>query len=163
MKRVQENSSDISGSNQRSPPPGVTKSEYIQLLRMICADFPIDVLNGILTVLGVQNQEIVDFREFCGGVCACLQYEEFFEQVEWLYKTGASKDASTMDRKLLVKIIEEIKSNSNPNIQVPSDSVIKQTLKEADVGNGKIEFRDFVKAMFRLCIPEELVCATITR
>lgn len=43
---------------------GLLGSEYLKLIRMICIDFPEDVVELILDTLGKKESDVVSFEEF---------------------------------------------------------------------------------------------------
>eukprot|EP00471_Norrisiella_sphaerica_P000555 CAMPEP_0184480312 /NCGR_PEP_ID=MMETSP0113_2-20130426/1801_1 /TAXON_ID=91329 /ORGANISM="Norrisiella sphaerica, Strain BC52" /LENGTH=315 /DNA_ID=CAMNT_0026858701 /DNA_START=190 /DNA_END=1138 /DNA_ORIENTATION=+ len=141
--------------------PGITKQYFVKLLKMLCDDFPLDVIDGIFQVLRKTNDDPIDFREFCGGVYACLVYEEFFEQVEWVFKCADTENNGTISGQTLMQVIEEVKRKQNPLVQVPSDAQLRNCLREADIDPAKADqkqlcFQEFAMAMFRVCIPPPL-------
>ena len=55
--------------------PGLTGKQFNKLLKSLCVDFPVDVVQGIMMLLGKGSSDIVDFPAFYAGVNACLLYE----------------------------------------------------------------------------------------
>mmetsp|Transcript_1968 Transcript_1968/g.2779 ORF Transcript_1968/g.2779 Transcript_1968/m.2779 type:complete len:275 (-) Transcript_1968:432-1256(-) len=139
--------------------PGVTQSQFKKLVEMLCDDFPLDVIDGIFQIMGKRKDDPIDFREFCGGVLACLIYEEFFEQVEWLFKCADTSGSGTISGATLMQVIDAVKRKPNSAVQIPSDGELRKCLREVGVDQGRpsekqLCFQEFVLAMFKICIPQ---------
>mmetsp|Transcript_489 Transcript_489/g.813 ORF Transcript_489/g.813 Transcript_489/m.813 type:complete len:295 (+) Transcript_489:77-961(+) len=148
-------------SSQNVQVPGVTKEAYIQLLKLLCDDFPLDVINGIMTILNKTDDDVIDFRDFCGGVFACFVYEEFFEQIEWLFKATDPTGQGTVSGDALMQIIETMRRQANPSVTIPPDKDLRRCLRMAGIvdldpshpNDAKLGFKQFALALFRVCIP----------
>jgi hypothetical protein len=60
---------------------GLTGAEYLGLLKLLCDDFPAQIVASLVQVLDRRATGLVSFAEFAAGVNACLLYEEFLEHV----------------------------------------------------------------------------------
>mmetsp|Transcript_22901 Transcript_22901/g.55596 ORF Transcript_22901/g.55596 Transcript_22901/m.55596 type:complete len:274 (+) Transcript_22901:115-936(+) len=148
----------IGASSKSSSHTGLTRASFIQLLKMICQDFPLDVIDGILRILRKGPNDLIDFKDFCGGVFACLMYEEFFEQVEWLFKCADSESKGAITGETLVQVIEAVKRQPAQSVSIPSDVELRKYLRAAGVDSSRaseksLSYQDFVLAIFRVCIP----------
>jgi hypothetical protein len=54
---------------------GVSGSELKKLIKMVCIDFPSDLLRSILKVLNTDEKSIISFNEFACAINTCLLYE----------------------------------------------------------------------------------------
>lgn len=57
---------------------GVTGAELLRLLRLVCADCPIDVSRSLMLLLDRTESEHVSFDEFAAAVRAGIYYDDFF-------------------------------------------------------------------------------------
>jgi Ca2+-binding EF-hand superfamily protein len=53
---------------------------------MLCIDYPGDILSGILKILDKREEETVEFDEFLCGIRTILLYDNYFEELEQLFK-----------------------------------------------------------------------------
>jgi Ca2+-binding EF-hand superfamily protein len=53
---------------------------------MLCIEFPSAVTQGILGILDKRDEENVDFDEFLQSVKTILLYDNFFEELETLFR-----------------------------------------------------------------------------
>lgn len=67
--------------------PIVRVADFGHLVRLLCADLPVDVGLGVLAALGptARGQDVLTFGQFHAGIEACLMYEFFFEACELLH------------------------------------------------------------------------------
>lgn len=135
---------------------GLTGVEYTKLLRLLCVDFPLEVIDTLFNVLGKGSNDAIDFRTFCSGVNACMIYEEFFEEVEWLFK-GLADSNGTVDFGSFMEVIAQIKQttqeeNKQDQITYPNEKQIIASLAlhgvKIDTDN-RIAFKQFIAAIFQ--------------
>jgi len=53
----------------------VTGSQFSQLIRTICFDFPQELLASVMQILEIRDDSVVDFAAFSRGIRASLLYE----------------------------------------------------------------------------------------
>ena len=53
---------------------------------MLCIDYPSDILHGVLKILDKREEENVEFDEFLCGIKAILLIDNYFEEMEQLFK-----------------------------------------------------------------------------
>jgi Ca2+-binding EF-hand superfamily protein len=53
---------------------------------MLCIDYPGEILAGILKLLDKKKEENVEFDEFLCGIRTILLYDNYFEELEQLFK-----------------------------------------------------------------------------
>jgi Ca2+-binding EF-hand superfamily protein len=53
---------------------------------MLCIDYPGEILHGILRLLDKREDENVEFDEFLAGVRTILLFDNYFEEMEQLFK-----------------------------------------------------------------------------
>ena len=53
---------------------------------MLCIEFPAQVTQGIISILEKRDEENVDFDEFLQSIKTILLYDNFFEELETLFR-----------------------------------------------------------------------------
>ena len=54
---------------------GIKGFDFIKIARMLCIDYPAEILKGILALLEKREEENVDFDEFLCGIRTILMYD----------------------------------------------------------------------------------------
>jgi len=65
---------------------GIKGFDFIKLAKMLCVEYPQEILRGILSQLDKREEENVDFDEFLCGVRTILMYDSYFEEMETVFK-----------------------------------------------------------------------------
>ena len=65
---------------------GVKGIDFIKLAQMLCIDYPADILHGILRLLDKREEEHVEFDEFLCGIKTILLFDNYFEEMEQLFR-----------------------------------------------------------------------------
>jgi Ca2+-binding EF-hand superfamily protein len=53
---------------------------------MLCIDYPGEILHGMLKLLDKKEDENVEFDEFLTGVRTILLFDNYFEEMEQMFK-----------------------------------------------------------------------------
>lgn len=65
---------------------GVKGLDFIKIAQMLCIDYPGEVLTGVLRLIDKREDENVEFDEFLCGVKTILMFDNYFEEMEQLFK-----------------------------------------------------------------------------
>ena len=65
---------------------GIKGNDFIKLCQMLCIYYPSEILQGILKMLDKKEEENVDFDEFLNGVRIVMLYDNYFDEMEGLFK-----------------------------------------------------------------------------
>lgn len=65
---------------------GIKGHDFIKLVQMLCIYYPAEILQGILRMLDKKEEENVDFDEFLNGVRTVMMFDNYFEEMEGLFK-----------------------------------------------------------------------------
>lgn len=65
---------------------GIKGFDFIKIAKMLCLEYPPEILKGILSLLDKREEENVDFDEFLCGIRTIFMYSSFFEEMETLFK-----------------------------------------------------------------------------
>ena len=71
---------------------GIKGFDFFKLVKMLTVDYPAEVVNGILSQLYKREEENVEFEEFLQGVKTVLLYDNYFEEMEGLFKHMDTKN-----------------------------------------------------------------------
>jgi len=69
---------------------------------MLCIDFPAEVTTGIIALLDKRDEENVDFDEFLNAIRTILMFENFFDELDSLFKHLDSLKTGKIKMKELV-------------------------------------------------------------
>ena len=76
---------------------------------MLCIDYPPIILQGILKMLDKKEEENVDFDEFLNGVKTVMLYDNYFEEMESLFKYLDTKKAGKVSKDDLITSVEKLR------------------------------------------------------
>ena len=65
---------------------GIKGFDFIKIVKMLCLDYPPEILKGMLSLLDKREEENVDFDEFLCGIRTIFMYGSFFEEMETMFK-----------------------------------------------------------------------------
>ena len=65
---------------------GIKGNDLNKLTQMLCMDYPSDVLNGLLKLFAKKEEENVDFDEFLSAIKTIMLYDNYFEEMEGLFR-----------------------------------------------------------------------------
>ena len=81
---------------------GVTGAEVLRLLRLLCADGPIDVSRSLLLLLDRTEGEPMSFDHFAAAVRGALYYEDFFRRTSAFFAVCDPSGSGAVPRSMLV-------------------------------------------------------------
>ena len=132
------------GNNQ-----GITGLEYVKLLKMICLDFPTEIVDEVLAVLGKRDTDLVPFEEFVAGINAILLYEDFFAEAETVFTYLDSERTGSVDAAKLFNLIGKL--NENKRIAMPSKEELKLSFEKLNIDEKPtVTFGEFCLSLFKL-------------
>lgn len=65
---------------------GIKGFDFLKLIKMLCLEYPPEILRGMQSLLDKRGEENVDFDEFLCGIRTIFMYSSFFEEMEQLFK-----------------------------------------------------------------------------
>jgi len=78
---------------------------------MLCIDFPAEVTTGMVALLDKRDEENVDFDEFLNAVRTILMFENFFDELDLLFKHLDSLKTGKIKMKELVDACNKLTSS----------------------------------------------------
>lgn len=102
---------------------------------MLCIDYPAEILQGILKLLDKKEEENVEFDEFLNAIKTIMLYDNYFEEMEVLFKyLDKSENKGKISKNDLVdavgKLRKSIEKTNNEDgkpkcdLRVPSEDDI---------------------------------------
>ena len=128
---------------------------------MLCIDYPAEILSGMLKLLDKKEEENVEFDEFLNAIKTIMLYDNYFEEMEVLFKYLDSKNkAGKISKNDLVESVGKLrksiqKTNSEDgkpkcDLRVPSeddiDSVYQTMIVEEE---GMLNYDEYVILLFK--------------
>jgi Ca2+-binding EF-hand superfamily protein len=78
---------------------------------MLTVDYPAEVVNGILSQLYKREEENVEFEEFLNGVKTVLLYDNYFEEMEGLFRHLDKKNLGMVHKDNLIEAIRKLRTD----------------------------------------------------
>lgn len=128
---------------------GITGVDYMKILKMICLDFPSEIVDEVLTILGKRDTDIVSFEDFSAGINAILMYEEFFSEAEELFVYLDFNKSGKVEMDKLFNAFRKI--GDNKTIPMPSLDELKLALDRANLEEREsLTFGEFCFSLFKI-------------
>ena len=127
---------------------------------MLCTDHPAEILTGMLKLLDKKEEENVEFDEFLNAIKTIMLYDNYFEEMEVLFKYLDTKKVGKISKNDLVeavgKLRKSIQKTNNEDgkpkcdLRVPSeddiDSVYQAMIVEEE---GMLSQDEYVILLFK--------------
>jgi len=79
---------------------------------MLCIDYPAEILSGMLKLLDKKEEENVEFDEFLNAIKTIMLYDNYFEEMEVLFKYLDSKNkAGKISKNDLVESVGKLRKS----------------------------------------------------
>jgi len=127
---------------------------------MLCIYYPSEILAGILKMIDKKDEENVDFDEFLNGVRMVMLYDNYFEEMEGLFKyldtqkQGKIKKDDFLEAVTKLRQTQETKdgdSGSKCELKVPSeddiDAVYSSMVMEEE---GSLNYDEYLIVLFKV-------------
>mmetsp|Transcript_29652 Transcript_29652/g.64720 ORF Transcript_29652/g.64720 Transcript_29652/m.64720 type:complete len:238 (-) Transcript_29652:2187-2900(-) len=141
---------------------GFTGREYMKVLKLLCSDFPPEIVHILFQVLGRGDNDSVGFEDFVGGIKTCLLFEEFLEEAEELFHANAFEGGdieNVVTREMLDRMVKELATHTHPDDKQRPGSrdefvlLCQQACEKLSCPGGHVTFPQFVAALFRVVTP----------
>ena len=128
---------------------------------MLCIEYPAEVLNGILKLLDKKEEENVDFDEFLNAIKTIMLYDNYFEEMEVLFKYLDQKKVGKISKNDLIDAVAKLRKSVDKNnsedgkskcdLKVPSeddiDAVYGHMIVEEE---GMLNYDEYLTALFKV-------------
>ena len=99
---------------------GVKGIDFIKLAQMLCIDYPADILHGILRLLDKREEENVEFDEFLCGIKTILLFDNYFEEMEQLFRYLDTQKAGKIKKEELIHSVKKLNAQRTSELRAPS-------------------------------------------
>jgi Ca2+-binding EF-hand superfamily protein len=152
------NSNSHSGGNT-----GIKGNDLIKLTQMLCIDYPSEILNGILKMLDKKEEENVDFDEFLNAIKTIMLYDNYFEEMEVLFKYLDTKKTGKIKKNDLVDAVAKLrksidKTNAEDgkpkcDLRVPSEDDLDHVYSSMIVEEeGALNWDEYLITLFKVTL-----------
>jgi Ca2+-binding EF-hand superfamily protein len=141
---------------------GLTGADYMQLIKLLCQDFPNDIVASLTQVLDKKETDIISFPVFVAGVNACLIYEEFFEHAEHIFNACDIEGKGLVDQEVFFSILRQMNQttadvdHATEGWTIPSFQLIDTAsaiLQQDGVSTtAKITYKQFILTVIKVFI-----------
>lgn len=130
---------------------------------MLCIQYPSDIFNGIVKLLDKKDEENVEFDEFLNAIKTIMLFDNYFEEMEGLFKYLDQKKIGKIKKSELIESIGKLRQTQYGNDVDDKGVVIKCELKvpnEDDLESvmasmileeeGLLNYDEYLIALFRV-------------
>lgn len=127
---------------------------------MLCIYYPSEILQGILKMLDKKEEENVDFDEFLNGVRIVMLYDNYFDEMEGLFKyldskkQGKIKIGDLLDAITKLKTMQGQKSDDDKSkceLRVPQEDDMEQVYNSMMVEeDGYLNYDEYLIVLFKV-------------
>jgi len=129
---------------------GVKGIDFIKLAQMLCIDYPADILHGILRLLDKREEENVEFDEFLCGIKTILLFDNYFEEMEQMFRYLDQTKQGKIKKDELVYAVKKI-NQQKTELRVPTlddvETVYSQLAVEED---GMLNYDEYLILLFKV-------------
>lgn len=129
---------------------GVKGIDFIKLAQMLCIDYPSEILHGMLRLLDKREEENVEFDEFLCGIRTILTFDNYFEELEQLFKYLDPKKTGKISKNDLLKSTEKLRETQT-DLRIPSaydiEAVYDSMIMEEE---GFLNYDEYLVVLFKV-------------
>jgi Ca2+-binding EF-hand superfamily protein len=140
---------------------GIKGNDLIKLTQMLCIEYPQEILNGILRMLDKKEEENVDFEEFLNAIKIIMLYDNYFEEMEVLFKYLDIKKVGKISKTDLVDAVAKLKASVDKNnsadgktkcdLKVPNEDDIDTVYSTMNVEEeGMLNYDEYLTTLFKV-------------
>ena len=131
---------------------GVKGFDFLKIVKMLSVEWPPYVVDGILGLLFKREEENVEFEEFLSGVKTVLLYDNYFEEMETVFKHLDVKKEGKINKDELVEAIKKLRSEEIAklhDLRVPDPDDFSILLSGENYADPDINYDDFLVACYK--------------
>ena len=130
---------------------GIKGFDFVKIVKMLCIEYPPEILKGILQLLDKREEENVDFDEFLCGIRTIFMYSSLFEEMETVFKHLDYQKLGKIKKDDLVQACAKLRGpDQTHDLRVP-DSLILERLSHALTveEDGFLNYNEYQTLIFR--------------
>jgi len=129
---------------------------------MLCIYYPSEILTGILKMLDKKEEENVDFDEFLNGVRTVMLYDNYFEEMEGLFKYLDTKKVGKIKKNDLLEAMAKLRKTQDGKdlgddksqkceLKVPHEEEIDNVLSSMVLEEeGMLNYDEYLICLFKV-------------
>jgi Ca2+-binding EF-hand superfamily protein len=131
---------------------GVKGIDFIKLAQMLCIDYPAEILHGILRLLEKREEENVEFDEFLCGIKTILVFDNYFEEMEQLFRYLDVTKVGKIKKDDLVFAVKKINQQKS-ELRVPTVEDVEMVYTQIDVvEDGVLNYDEYLILLFKTAL-----------
>jgi Ca2+-binding EF-hand superfamily protein len=131
---------------------GVKGIDFIKLAQMLCIDYPAEILHGILRLLDKREEENVEFDEFLCGIKTILMFDNYFEEMEQLFRYLDVTKVGKIKKDDLVFSVKKV-NQQRSELRVPTAEDVEMVYTQIDVTeDGVLNYDEYLILLFKTAL-----------
>jgi Ca2+-binding EF-hand superfamily protein len=119
---------------------------------MLCIDYPAEILHGILRLLDKREEENVEFDEFLCGIKTILMFDNYFEEMEQLFRYLDVTKVGKIKKDDLVFSVKKI-NQQRSELRVPTSEDVEIVYTQIDVTeDGVLNYDEYLILLFKTAL-----------
>jgi Ca2+-binding EF-hand superfamily protein len=119
---------------------------------MLCIDYPAEILHGILRLLDKREEENVEFDEFLCGIKTILMFDNYFEEMEQLFRYLDVTKVGKIKKDDLVFSVKKV-NQQRSELRVPTAEDVEMVYTQIDVTeDGVLNYDEFLILLFKTAL-----------
>eukprot|EP00351_Strombidinopsis_sp_SopsisLIS2011_P000490 CAMPEP_0116880194 /NCGR_PEP_ID=MMETSP0463-20121206/12101_1 /TAXON_ID=181622 /ORGANISM="Strombidinopsis sp, Strain SopsisLIS2011" /LENGTH=118 /DNA_ID=CAMNT_0004530485 /DNA_START=325 /DNA_END=681 /DNA_ORIENTATION=- len=116
---------------------------------MLCVEYPTEILHGILYMLDKREEENVEFDEFLCGIKTILLFDNYFDEMESLFRHLDYKKQGKIIKDDLVKSASKLRE-VDTELRVPTEDDIESVYSSMIVEEeGFLNYDEYLIVLFK--------------
>ena len=143
---------------------GIKGFDFIKITKMLCVEYPPEILKGILALINKREEENVDFDEFLCGIRIIVNYGSYFEEMETLFKHLDYQKTGKIRKNDLIESCNKLRSQDaqGHDLRIPEGSDVEAVYENISPceEDGSLNYDEFQVCVFKATLEnygEELV------
>lgn len=131
---------------------GIKGFDFLKIAKMLCIEYPPDIVSGIIRLLDKREEENVDFDEFLCGVRTITMFNSFFEEMDSLFKHLDTQRKGQIKMEDLVTACNKLndKEVGPHDLRVPKGESVNSAANSVKVAEeGSLNYDEFQILMFK--------------
>ena len=126
--------------------------DFIKLAQMLCIDYPAEILHGILRLLDKREEENVEFDEFLCGIKTILMFDNYFEEMEQLFRYLDVTKVGKIKKDDLVFSVKKV-NQQRSELRVPTAEDVEMVYTQIDVTeDGVLNYDEYLILLFKTAL-----------
>ena len=134
---------------------GIKGFDFIKITKMLCVEYPPEILKGMLAIINKREEENVDFDEFLSGIRNIVMYGSYFEEMETLFKHLDYQKTGKIKKEDLIESCNKLRSQeaAGHDLRIPEGSDLETVYGDMTVEeDGSMNYDEFQVLVFKVTL-----------